>query len=161
MRVLTRRILSSALFASGLAMAAVGPGAAQSRSGMCNLTVFELSFGEYDVFDVNRTRAVTRILVNCQGGLGKIASRVELSAGSSQDFIRRTQLSGSHALTYNIYADQALTQIAGDGSSGTTVLHLEPSGGAEQKVDLYGAIDPRQFAPPGSYFDTVYVTLVF
>jgi outer membrane usher protein len=73
MRVLTRRILSSALFASGLAMAAVGPGAAQPRSGVCNLTVFELSFGEYDVFDVNRTRAVTRILVNCQGGLGKIA----------------------------------------------------------------------------------------
>jgi spore coat protein U-like protein len=161
MHVVTHRILSGGLFAVALALGVTAPAAAQSTTGVCNLTVAELAFGEYDVFDVNRTRAVTRVQVNCQGGTGKTAPRVELSAGSSQDFTRRTQLSGSNVLTYNIYADQALTQVAGDGSSGTTALYLEPTGGGEEKVDLYGAIDPRQFAPPGSYFDTVYVTLIF
>jgi spore coat protein U-like protein len=160
MHILTCRIISGALLALAVAWAA--PSAAQRGPGGCNLTVQDLSFGEYDVFETGPTRAVTRILVDCRGGTAQIRPRVELSAGSSQNFASRTQRSGSNALTYNIYADPALTQVVGDGSSGTTVLFPERGlGPGEKKVDLYGAIDARQFARPGSYSDTVYVTLIF
>jgi spore coat protein U-like protein len=161
MHALTLRLMASALVAATLALAA--PSAAQSRRQTCNLMSSELAFGDYDVFDANPTEAVARIVVECDREASKIRPTIELSAGSSQTFARRTQISGSHALTYNIYADRGLRQIAGDGSSGTTVLHLEPfgEGPRTKKVDLYGAIDPRQFAPPGAYFDTIYVTLIF
>lgn len=161
MHVVTLRILSSALFA--LVMTLAQPSAAQSRRGDCNLTVSDMAFGQYDVFEAGPTETVTRILVDCGRTASRIRPTVELSAGSSQSFARRTQRSGSHVLTYNIYADRSLTRIVGDGSSGTTVLHLEPFGEGlrTKKVDLYGAVDPRQFVPPGSYFDTVYVTLIF
>ncbi len=160
MRTLTSRIVSVALLVS--ALAAAFPGVAQPRFGSCNLSVFALSFGKYDVFAANRSRSATRILVDCRRPTGPIRPRVELSTGSSQNFARRTQLSGSNVLTYNIYVDPALTQIAGDGSSGTSVLYLDRGPpGPVRHVDLYGAIDPRQFAAPGTYFDTVYVTLIF
>jgi spore coat protein U-like protein len=164
MHLLISRTLSSALLI--LAVATAAPSAAQSRIGSCNLTVFELSFGVYDVFESGPTRAVTRVLVDCRGAASKIRPRIELSAGSSQDFAQRTQRAGVKVLTYNIYADAALTQVAGDGSSGTTALFPRligggGGGGGISKVDLYGAIEPRQFVPPGAYFDTVYVTLIF
>jgi spore coat protein U-like protein len=147
-----------------LSLTCAPPAAAQEQAAACGITVLELSFGEYDVFAASRTRAVARVKVDCGGRTTKIRPTIELSAGMSQDFGRRTQVSGSNALVYNIYADQALTQIVGDGSSGTTVLFPElvgGSGGTVSSVDLYGAIEPRQFVPPGSYFDTVYVTLTF
>jgi spore coat protein U-like protein len=149
---------------AALILALASPAAAQVRPAACVITVLELSFGEYDVFAANRTRAVARVKVDCAARTTKIRPTIELSAGMSQDFARRTQVSGANVLTYNIYADQALTQIVGDGSSGTTVLFPElvgGSGGSITSVDLYGAIEPRQFVPPGSYFDTVYVTLTF
>ncbi len=161
MRVLTRRAASIVLFALGLALAQASPGAAQSGRGGCTLTVLELWFGEYDVFEATPTRATTRIQIQCRGATSKIRPTVELSAGSSQNFARRTQVSGGDMLSYNIYADAGLTQIAGDGSSGTRALVLEDNGSGGTEVTLYGAIDPRQFAPPGVYFDTVYVTLIF
>lgn len=165
MHVLISRMALSALVVL-LALAPATPSVAQAGAGACTLRVLELWFGEYDAFQAGRTRSVTRIGVECQGPATKIRPTIELSAGSSQDFARRTQRSGSNVLTYNIYADQALTQIAGDGTSGTTVVFPElqsrtAGGNGTISVDLYGAIDPRQFVPPGSYFDTVYVTLTF
>lgn len=160
MHALISRTAAAAAFLLVLAQ----PAAAQRRDAVCTITVLELSFGEYDVFASNRTRGVARVKVDCGGRTTKIRPTIELSAGMSQDFARRTQVSGSNVLVYNIYADQALTRIVGDGSSGTTVLLPDlagDSGEALSSVDLYGAIEPRQFVPPGSYFDTVYVTLTF
>jgi spore coat protein U-like protein len=163
MPVLTARIVPIGLLV--LAVATATPAAAQIGFDRCNLSVLELVFGVYDVFDANPTRTVTRIQVDCHGRSTKIRPRIELSAGSSQDYARRTQRSGSNVLTYNIYADAGLTQVVGDGSSGTTPLFPRLIGGGEgpgvTNVTVYGAIDPRQFVPPGAYFDTVYVTLIF
>jgi spore coat protein U-like protein len=159
---LTSRITACAFL--GLALAWAAPSAAQSPGAACTLSVPELSFGVYDVFAANRTRAVGRIQVDCGLAVSRIRPRIELSAGSSQDFSARTQRSGSNVLIYNIYADEALTQVVGDGSSGTTVLFLESPSGGEltlRKANLYGAISAGQFTPPGVYFDTVYVTLIF
>jgi spore coat protein U-like protein len=153
-------MMSVGLLALGLAQAP--PAAARQLLGACTLRVPELSFGEYDMFDASPTRSTTRISVTCGGRLSRIRPRIELSAGSSQNFASRTQLSGSNTLTYNIYADHGLTQVVGDGSGGSSAVSLEPSDiETEQKVDLYGAIDPRQLVPAGSYFDTVYVTIIF
>ncbi|MBO9559513.1 MAG: spore coat protein U domain-containing protein [Caulobacter sp.] len=159
MHPLTAGLPTLVLLTSALAFTTPAP--AQSP-GSCTLQVPGLMFGDYDAFDHSPTRATTRISVRCGGDTSKIRLRIELSTGSSQTFTARTQMSGSNALTYNIYADHALTQVAGDGSGGTTALFPEGSEtDPEMRADLYGAITPGQAVPPGSYFDTVYVTLIF
>ena len=67
----------------GLVLVPATPAAAQSHAGACNITVLELSFGEYDVFASNRTRAVARVKVDCGGASTKIRPTIELSAGMS------------------------------------------------------------------------------
>lgn len=159
MHALILRILFPMLITSALAVAT---SARAQAPGGCTLQVPGLVFGEYDTFDSSPTRATTRISVRCGGFQSRVRVRIELSTGSSQAYAARTQMSGSNALTYNIYADHGLTQVVGDGSGGTTALFPESVGGdPEMKVDLYGAVEPRQAVPPGSYFDTVYVTLIF
>jgi spore coat protein U-like protein len=159
-QTLTASAISGAFLILGLA--AARPSLAQPGLASCTLVVPELVFGDYDFLDASPTRSTARITIHCIGKSTRLGPRIELSAGASQDFARRTQVSGSDVLTYNIYIDQALTQVAGDGSGGTVPLFFAPNEtGAGQKVDLYGAVDPKQLAPPGSYSDTVYVTIIF
>jgi spore coat protein U-like protein len=144
-----------------LALTATSPAAAQSWDG-CTLDAPQLWFGDYDFLDASPTRSTTRITIHCRGPLRRLRPQVELSAGSSQTYANRTQLSGSNILSYNIYVDYALTQVAGDGSGGSSALFLEPDEtGTAQKVDLYGAVAPQQLSPPGAYSDTIYVTIIF
>ncbi len=58
------------------------------------MAVLLLSFGDYDVFDSGRTRSTTRVVLTCAGRTSRIRPTIELSAGSSQSFGRRTQRLG-------------------------------------------------------------------
>jgi spore coat protein U-like protein len=149
-----------------LGLAGAGTACAQgASSGRCRLQITGLDFGDYDVFDASPTRAATAITIDCAMPRDrKLQPKIDLSAGASQDFGRRLQMSGANRLNYNLYVDPGLSRIAGDGSGGSSDISptaIQIGGRTLYSVTIYGAIEPHQLAAPGVYFDTVHVTITF
>jgi spore coat protein U-like protein len=73
-------------------------------------------------------------------------------------------LSGTNRLNYNLYYDAAFTQIRGDGTGGTQTggASLTVSSGARTASTtsvIYGRIPAAQSPNPGTYSDTILVTI--
>ncbi len=75
-------------------------------------------------------------------------------------------LSGANRLDYNIYFDAALTQIRGDGTGGSltgsgtlTVSRFNRTDSTSSVI--YGRIPAGQNAMPGTYADTIVVTVTY
>jgi len=84
---------------------------------------------------------------------------LSLSAGSGT-YNQRTLLSGSRTLNYNLYIDAQRTQIWGDGSGATWTV----PGSADSTSTLhtiYGSVPAQPFAVPGTYSDTVVITVSY
>jgi spore coat protein U-like protein len=73
--------------------------------------------------------------------------------------------SGANVLDYNIYLTPAYTQIIGDGTSGTIAPSESGTVTAGQiyqaGITTYGLIPASQNAAPGSYVDTIVVTVTY
>src|SRR6185369_5534672 len=102
------------------------------------------------------------------GGAAQIAYSVALSTGSSGTYVRRQLQAGTTALTYNLFIDSARSAVWGDGSTGTSVASgsatMGPGVGNGRREDsrtIYGRVPAAQDALPGSYTDSIIVTLVF
>jgi spore coat protein U-like protein len=127
------------------------------------------AFGTYVPNNIAATNSNGSVSVTCFIATAILASAsvsVTLSAGASGTFSTRTMLSGANALKYNLFADNAYTQIWGDGTSGTTAVTDNFSfiltGGLLQTVNtpIYGQIPALQLNVfPGSYSDTIIVTI--
>jgi spore coat protein U-like protein len=87
---------------------------------------------------------------------------VALSAGNSNDFTTRTMSNGSNTLAYNLYVDSNRMMIWGDGTGGTStqtfsgLLSL-----LSTSFTVYGRAPKSQYPAPGSYTDTITVTVTY
>ncbi len=124
------------------------------------VSVTGVSFGSYNVFNPNPTRATGTITYRCTGSGGTNLMTMTLSTGSGT-FQKRTLRSGGETLGYNLYLDAANTQIWGDGSSGTFVFSIDPTSSGRRDVTVYGTIPAGQDVGVGSYADTITVTMNF
>jgi spore coat protein U-like protein len=82
---------------------------------------------------------------------------VRMGAGqnSRRGFVTRSLKSASgQLLNYNLYTDVAHTQIWGDGTAGTVFQR-------GFKLTIYGLLPGGQAAIPGTYNDTVLVTIIW
>jgi spore coat protein U-like protein len=75
-------------------------------------------------------------------------------------------LSGLNRLNYNLYFDAAFTQIRGDGTGGSqtggaSLTVSSASRTATATSTLYGRIPASQNAVPGTYLDTITVTITY
>tara|TARA_R100001244_G_scaffold64627_9_gene53544 strand:- start:6342 stop:6878 length:537 start_codon:yes stop_codon:yes gene_type:complete len=124
-------------------------------------TFGSLTFGEYPSLDsIAEGRSVGA------GGGGSFG--LECNAGTSYNVAldsgqnvtgnqRRMQSAGAY-INYNLYKDAARTLPWGNGSNGATALTGTGSG-ADEEVVVYGRV-PSQLTPsPGTYLDTVQVTV--
>jgi spore coat protein U-like protein len=169
MMPIVRQALGLAL-ASGAAAAAVATAAAPAaRAGQdtdqltvsatvlsgCTLTGGSISFGQYVSGQAADLDAVGQVnYANCDGTL-----TFELDAGAGGGNVASRQMSqGSNRLRYQLYRNQARSLVFG---SGADAGRLQTVGTQTGKIDVFGRIFGGQIAAPGSYADTVNVTLTF
>lgn len=148
---------------SGLSMAR------PKRVYYCSVSNAALNFGNYSIFSTSPDTASTTIVIPNGGCLfsNKIRIKISLSQGNSNpNYNPRTLLNGASSMNYNLYLDNAYSTIWGNGSNGTQEFSqtlncpynlCTISGG----VPVYGSIPALQNVPPGTYTDTITITLQF
>jgi spore coat protein U-like protein len=134
----------------------------------CTVSAGALAFGVYPANSAAPVTATGTFSVTCTAtgsGSATVSGTLSLSTGSSGQFATRTMRAGTSVLDYNIYVTPAYSQIFGDGTAGTyeltesgtvTAGQIYQVGGA-----LYGRIPARQDVAPGSYVDTIVMTVVY
>jgi spore coat protein U-like protein len=133
----------------------------------CSVSATPVQFGTYDPLNLTPTLSTGSITTSCslQGSQATQAMlQSSLSAGSSGKFANRTMTLGGSSLLYNLYLDAALTRIAGDGtggsSTGSATLDLTKTNRTQTWTQtIYGSMPASQDAAPGTYADTIMVTV--
>jgi spore coat protein U-like protein len=133
----------------------------------CGVTATALNFGTYVPTATTETDSTASVVVNCTITVGlSVSWTVALATGNSGTYSSRSMANGSVILPYQIYIDSAHTMVWGDGSAGTSVntggftAIVIGTGGATYTA--YGKIPPLQStATPGTYTDTILVTLTY
>jgi spore coat protein U-like protein len=152
------------------ALFALGGAAGVHAAASCAVTAIGPAFGTYDPSNPSPTVVNGSLTATCTwtgGGSTTVSLVSSFSPGNSGGYPNRFMLSGTNQLAYNIYFDAAFTSVRGNGSSGTatggpatlTVSSARPS--ASTGGTLYGRIPAGQNAVPGSYLDTIVVTITY
>jgi spore coat protein U domain-containing protein, fimbrial subunit CupE1/2/3/6 len=122
----------------------------------CTLVGGTLNFGTYRPEDSAATEGEATIHYDCPEGT---AIRLSLSPGQHAQSSNRAMSrdGGGGTLSYDLYQDAARSQVWGDQGDAMSIAST-PSD--DTAVDVYGEIHAEQSAPPGTYRDTVLITLV-
>jgi spore coat protein U-like protein len=165
-RVIRSRVAKLALCLS-LPLATWQPAAA-AVTFSCTVAASPLTFGVYPAYSAAPVTATGTFSVTCTAtgsGSATVSGTLSLSTGSSGQFATRTMQAGTSVLDYNIYVSPAYSQIFGDGTAGTYQLSESGTVTAGQVYQvggaLYGRIPARQDVAPGSYLDTIVMTVVY
>jgi len=126
-------------------------------SAACSVNVIPVVFGTYEPNVSSPIDATGAVNVTCDKKLAYLV-RLDAGANSKGAFTQRAMLDPIKGglIHYNLYFDPALTQIFGDGTSGT-VTASGNSAGTNQQIHVYGRIPARQNVSVGSYSDSVTV----
>jgi spore coat protein U-like protein len=133
----------------------------------CTVSATGLAFGIYNPYSGSPTLTNGVVTMTCtlvSGGAQMVTPVSSYSTGSSGTYTNRTLLFGLNQLNYNFYLDSNMKREAGDGSPGTFTgggtMHLIPPVFTGQVQDnLYGSIPINQGVAPGTYLDTIIVTV--
>jgi spore coat protein U-like protein len=135
----------------------------------CTASAGGIAFGIYNPLSALADTSTGTLRVTCNGsgtGSANVTVNVTLSAGLSGSYATRKMLSGTNALSYNIFWSTAYSQIVGDGSggsfAGTAGPFVVPAGGSNLATGtFYGRIPASQDVAPGSYADVITVTVTY
>lgn len=133
----------------------------------CRIQVLPTIFGTYLPAQAGPTDTAGSIQLRCVGrprASQPTFATVNISGGSSGLAASRSMQSGTAPLAYNLFKDTARIQVWGDGTNGTTgLVQTVPSDQKLVRVEIpvYGRIPAQQDAVPGTYDDTVIVTVEF
>ena len=126
----------------------------------CTVSTSPLSFGNVNPISGSNADASGGITVTCTNGTAWTAA-AGVGGGTGASFASRKMSSGGNLLSYNIYTDSGRSTVWGDGTGSTATLGNTGSGVA-QSVTVYGRVPSGQgTVPPGSYADTVAVTVTY
>lgn len=122
----------------------------------CTVSATSHAFGVIDPLVAVDHDSTSSVSVSCDT---LTSYSVSLSAGAGT-YGNRELVSGSDALMYNLYDDAARSRVWGDGSGTTvTVNGSADSGGTTHSV--YGRVPHQPTAVPGSYSDSITVTVTY
>ncbi len=144
----------------GAALAVLGAPAAYAAVS-CSVTATGVAFGIYTPLQAGALAANGTIAVSCTGVLYDVAT-VSLSTGLSGTYTNRTLKSGAAALDYNLYTSANGSQIWGNGTGGTgtgqaVLWFFAPTA----NLTVYGAVNASQDPAPGTYLDTITVSVAY
>lgn len=125
-----------------------------AHAAACTVTVVNVAFGGYDVFQQQDSETTGSVNVSCDSSASYVIS---LSAGFGT-FAARVMMNGSQELDYNLFTDPQRLTVWGDGTSGTTTVSATGTGGS---YTVYGMIPALQNVSAGSYSDTITVTVTY
>jgi len=130
----------------------------------CGVSATALSFGSYDPSSATARDGIGTVTVTCTVTLvGLLTSwDILLSTGSSGSFIPRRLFSGGNSMQYNLYINAGRTQVWGDATGVTAKVsdsRLTVVGTNQYSYTAYGRIPALQDLAPGTYTDTITVTL--
>ncbi len=144
----------------------LGLAAAPAVAVTCSLQAPGLVFGAYNPLSLTPVDSASGVTVTCTGIPGtSVVYALRLGPGGSGSFSERRMRSASQwALTYNLYTNPARTLVWGDGNGGSQVVSdaftlSAPS--ASRVHPVHGRLFARQNVPPGTYVDTLVLTVDF
>ncbi len=132
----------------------------------CTASASSMNFGIYNPTSNTPVGVNGNVQVTCSVlvvGL-TVSYTVDFNAGNSGSYASRQMNNSGYRLNYNLYTDSALTQIWGNGASGTShvsdgyTLNLFSQ---SRNYTVYGQIPALQVVAPGAYTDTLQVTVTF
>ena len=152
---------------AAMALGAAAPALAVTIS--CTASASSIAFGVYNPLSITPATSTGSMRVVCTGsgtGSANVTVGVTLSAGLSGTFATRKMFSGANSLNYNIYWSTAYTQVMGDGSGGSFAGSAGPftvfAGGTGTATGtMYGRVPAQQDVAPGSYVDTILMTVTY
>lgn len=141
----------------------------EAAMAACRVSATAVTFSSYNPFSILPRDQTGRVTVTCDGLLVSllVSYRIKLSAGLYGSYATRKLASGSDRLNYNLYLPPPLglyTVVWGDGSGGSGYIedgYLLGILTQSRNYDVYGRIPAQQNAAPGSYADTITVTLEY
>lgn len=122
----------------------------------CTLDATSLGFGTINPLTAVDHESTSDISVTCPEST---TYSLALSAGAGS-FEQRLMEDGGQSLEYNLYTDSAHTQIWGDGS-GISVTVSGTADSSGQTHTVYGLLPHQNQAVPGTYGDSITVTLTY
>jgi spore coat protein U-like protein len=134
----------------------------QANAAACSVSDSSAAFGNYDQFSAQPRDTSANIQISCSGSNETVSFDIMANAGGGTLADRRAG-NGTSSMRYNLFADISRTQVWGDGTNGTMVIHdsltitNEP---VTRTYTVYGRIPGRQkYVSPGSYSDQLTITL--
>lgn len=89
-----------------------------------------------------------------------VALSAGLNAGGAANFASRTMKNGTYSMAYQLYTDSARSTVWGDGTASSSPVTGTGSG-SSQTLTIHGRIPSLSGAVPGTYTDTVTVTITY
>ncbi len=127
----------------------------------CTVATNNFNFGNYDPMSTAPTigTGTNLITVNCTRGKGTMT--VDLSTGGNGSYFPRVMKSGTNILTYNLYTTASLVTVWGNGTGGTGDIVQTFKNNSTTTFSVYGQSTAQQNVIPGSYSDSITVTVNF
>jgi spore coat protein U-like protein len=142
---------------------------AAAATWTCSVSAIGPNFGVYNPFAATPDEENGTVNVSCtllSGGAATVTITDSFSTGSSGNYANRTLLSGANVLNYNMYYDAGYTEIRGNGTGGSqtggATINLSSANPTQTATGtIYGKINAGQNVAPGTYTDTIVVTITF
>ena len=142
---------------------------AAAATWTCSVSATGPAFGIYNPFATTPDEQNGTVNATCtllSGNAATVNITDSFSTGSSGNYTNRTLLSGANALDYNLYYDAGYTEIRGNGTGGSqtggATLNLTSANPTQTATGtIYGRIPAGQNVAPGTYTDTIVVTITF
>lgn len=162
----TQLALAVALLLPALAQAATAGNSFQvtaTVTSACTVSGTTLNFGASidPLATATPLDATSTLSVHCTNTTPyTVALNAGSNAGGASNFGARTMKSGNNTLGYQLYLDAGRSSVWGDGtaSSGTSA---GTGTGSAQTLTIYGRLPSLANVVPGSYTDTVTVTVSY
>lgn len=130
---------------------------APAMAGACTLIVNNFTFGSYVSGQSTPLNGSWGMTVNCDS-FQAITASVTPSTGTGNYLLRQmNQIGGDDTLGYQLYIDWNHTKIWGDNTQTTSTIG--GSGAGIVVLDVFGKIGASQNIRPGSYEESIVVTI--
>jgi spore coat protein U-like protein len=123
----------------------------------CLVSATNLNFGSTSSLASN-VDATSTVTVQCTKSTPYTVA-LNAGTGTGATITTRKMTSGAHTINYSLYTDSARSVLWGNGTTGVT--QSGTGSGNQLAYTVYGRIPPQASPIPGSYSDTITVTVTY